>query len=130
MTKQVSILLSIIITCLILTTSIEKNYYTTFSKLPILFDGKIKPLNSFSKSLFQELDLNNKNYSHTELLADLLFDFESFSKLDIFKIKNKNIINNLDLHYKKNNQYSINELMHSIKKKLQYDKLFTKDRLR
>lgn len=117
MIKRINLIIFLILICIILTiNNFKNNYYTNFSKIPILFDGKIRPLNSFSKSLVNELNLNNKSYSHVELLAKLLFDFDNFAKMELFKIKNKDIINNLDLNYNKSNHYCINEITQSIKK--------------
>ncbi|HIH2762636.1 MAG TPA: cytochrome c biogenesis protein [Candidatus Azoamicus sp. MARI] len=104
------------ITIYLLTDISSKNSYENFSRIPILFDGKIRPLNSFSKSIFNDLELKHKEYSHIKLLADLLLNFENFSQLKIFNIKYKNLINNFDLKENKNNYYSFDDIANAIKK--------------
>ncbi|HIH2763267.1 MAG TPA: cytochrome c biogenesis protein [Candidatus Azoamicus sp.] len=115
MNKYIIIIITTII--ILFTTNFQLEHsYTNFSKIPIFFDGKIKPLNSFSKSLFNDLDLKNKNYTNAMLLAELLFNFDNFSKLNIFNIKHKNLINNFDIKENKNNIYSFNDIAYAIKK--------------
>lgn len=115
MNKYIVIIFTIILSYLITEISF-KNNYTNFSKIPILLDGKIRPLNSFSKSLFNELELKNEKYSHIELLSTLFFDFDFFSNLKIFKIYHKNLINNFDLQNNKKDYYTFNEIAHAVKK--------------
>ncbi len=115
MNKYIFILFTVITLYLTINISFN-NSYTNFSKIPILFDGKIRPLNSFSKSIFNDLDLKNEKKTHIELLAYLLFNFDEFSNLKIFRIKHKNLINNFDLKENMKNSYSFNELAQSIKK--------------
>lgn len=118
MNKAYLPLILIILTTLLYLTikSVNKNYYSEFEKIPIFYDGKIKTLDSFSKSIFNELELKDKKKKNIELLADLLLNFEEFSESKILKIKNKNLIKNLDLEENKEYTYSFNEILISVKK--------------
>ncbi|HIH2763596.1 MAG TPA: cytochrome c biogenesis protein [Candidatus Azoamicus sp.] len=115
MSKYATTIIALLTIFFIIIFSIN-NSYNNFSKIPILFDGKIRPINSFSKSIFNELELKNKIYSHEKLLAELLFNFENFSNLKLFKIKYNNIIINFDFEENNNNYYSLNDITTSIKK--------------
>ena len=93
-------------------------------KIPILNEGRIKPLDTFAKKNFLKI---NKNYEYKNLdsiywLSELIFIPNKAYEKEIFKI-NKNLIKILNL--KKKNYFSFNELFEALNQKTkQINKLY------
>lgn len=77
--------------------------YQAFSQLPILADGRIKPLDSFARGhllLFYEKS-SLKELSAIQWLAEALFDPYTSYKRQIFRIRNQDVLKALKLNREK-----------------------------
>lgn len=92
------------------------NKYENFSKIPILNEGRVKPLESFAKSNFSNILVKKKSYSY--YLAQIIFSFEKFSEENLFYIKNSDTLLNMNIKKKRDNLYSFNEIINSIFKNM------------
>lgn len=103
--------------------SFTKNYEVFYS-IPILNDGRIKPLLSFAQTFSYEIYGEKKNYHESIIwLMDVLFDKNKIYNQKIFKINNKDLLINLGLSVNKNFLYSLNELTNAIEKRFDLIKL-------
>jgi ABC-type transport system involved in cytochrome c biogenesis permease subunit len=88
-----------------------------FSELPIINDGRIKPLETFAKNIFMSIHENKYlkyNKSHL-LLFDLLFKHDKFCKKKIFKIRNNEILNFLRVKENNSSLYSFQEISNGLR---------------
>ena len=89
-----------------------------FSQIPILHSGRIKPLSTFAReyllALYEKSSL--PNMSAEQWLAEVLFDPKSSSNRPVFKIRNPEIIDFLNIQKSKKNVYSFNEISKSLDK--------------
>ncbi len=97
-------------TFLFLNIFILKNDTNNFAKIPILNDGRVKTLNCFLKSHLHDI-LNVKLIELPNIFAKIIFDFDIFSDLTLFKIINQNLLLNFDIKLTDNNLYSFNNIM-------------------
>lgn len=88
--------------------------YKNFSELPILNEGRIKPLESFAKSNFQNFFVKDKGKPYSYYMAEIIFNFKNFSNEKIIYIKNSDIIVNLNLNISINNLYSFNDILKGV----------------
>jgi len=93
--------------------------YKNFGNIPILHDGRIKPLSSFAKMSLFNLSKTHKidNLTSIEWLAELFFDPTKSYDRKIFFVNNKNLLMNLDLNYETNSLYSLNQLIDVFQKR-------------
>jgi ABC-type transport system involved in cytochrome c biogenesis permease subunit len=86
--------------------------YTAFRTIPILHEGRIKPLESFARTYL--LAFNGKSalpdMSAIAWLAELLFDPTADYKRDVFNIPNPDVVNALGLAWRDAHHYSFDEL--------------------
>ena len=89
-----------------------------FSQIPILHSGRVKPLSTFAREYLLALhEKSSISYMSAEQwLAEVLFDPKSSSRRPVFKIRNPEIIDLLNLKRVKKNLYSFNELSESLDK--------------
>ena len=89
--------LLIILICLFSLPAIaaEKLNYTYFEQLPILDNGRIKPLGAFAKARLKDFHDNDKNA--TQWLAETLFNPSNASQTKLFIIKSDALKNRLAL---------------------------------
>lgn len=94
--------------------------FTEFGKIPILHEGRIKPINTFArvnllwfyeKSNLKEMDAN-------EWLAELLFDRESAFKRKVFRIRNIDVTKALNIKHNKDHLFSFYEVSYPLKEVL------------
>ena len=87
-----------------------------FSKIPILHSGRVKPLSTFAREYLLVLHEKSSlsDMSAEQWLAEVLFDPQFSSKRPVFKIRNPEIIDLLNLKRNKKNLYSFNELSESL----------------
>lgn len=94
--------------------------YATLSTLPVLHDGRIKPLDSFAriilKSIANKETINNKSAS--QWLLDLLFNPKEDYNNSIFYVNNPELNYILDIAKKPKPYYSFKELLPGIKKNI------------
>lgn len=89
-----------------------------FSQIPILHSGRVKPLSTFAREyllvLYEKSSL--PNMSAEQWLAETVFDPKSASDRLIFKIRNPEIADILNIKKNKKNIYSFNELSKALDK--------------
>lgn len=89
-----------------------------FSQIPILHSGRVKPLSTFAKEyllvLYEKSSL--PDMSAEQWLAEALFDPKTSSDRSIFKIRNPEIIDILNIKKNKKSVYSFNELSKALDK--------------
>ena len=83
-----------------------------FSQIPILHSGRVKPLSTFAREYLLVLHESTSlsNMSAEQWLAETLFEPSSSLNRPLFKIRNPEIIDILDMKKNKKNIYSFNEL--------------------
>jgi len=83
-----------------------------FSKIPILHDGRVKPLDSFAKASMLFICGKTKidDLQPIEWLSELFFDHNRSYDRKIFNITDKNIIVNIGAVINSNNKYSLNDI--------------------
>ncbi|MFN8370450.1 MAG: cytochrome c biogenesis protein CcsA [Bacteriovoracaceae bacterium] len=96
----------------------EKLNFNHFSIIPILAEGRIKPLDTFARvnllGIYQKSQL--KEQSAIEWLAELLFDRDKAFRHRVFKIKNPEVVNALSLEPNDQHIYSFAQLVENFKK--------------
>ncbi len=97
----------------------SRSPYVYFSELPVLHDGRIKPIETLAKSTFSKFLLKTNNFYYSEYIAEIVFNFDSFSKKSVFKIKNYKLLNNINIRSNKNNLYSFNEIFDGLLKNIE-----------
>ena len=86
-----------------------------FAKLPIMHEGRIKPMDSFARALSKTLSGSEKNA--LPWLAESLFNPARAENTPIIKISNPDLINMLDLTRRKNKKYAYKDLSHALASK-------------
>ena len=83
-----------------------------FAQTPILHSGRIKPLSSFAREYLLILHEKSSlpNMSAEQWLIETLFDPQASLNRPLFKIRNPEIIDILNITTNKDNLYSFNEL--------------------
>jgi len=90
--------------------------------LPILHEGRIKPLDTFAKTILQSFSGSEKIISEgvelnsLEWLTKLIFNPQKSYSDNIFKIRNNDVLNTLKLSNKPKSLYNYSELFNSFKK--------------
>ncbi|MCB1551182.1 MAG: cytochrome c biogenesis protein CcsA [Alphaproteobacteria bacterium] len=91
---------------------------TDFKKIPILHDGRIKPLDTFART--ELIRLSGKNHfgdkSAITWLAETLFDPGNASEQKIFKIENENLRHLMGLEERKKPFYAFVEISEGLEK--------------
>lgn len=124
MKKIYYLILIVLIFISVYITTNKYNKHENFSKIPILNEGRVKPLESFAKTNFSSVFTKKKNYSN--YIAKILFSFETFSDENLFYIKNFDVLLNMNINKKKNNLYSFNEIISGIFKNIDLIQSLTK----
>ncbi len=91
--------------------------YNYFARIPVLHEGRIKPLDSFARIWLTSFSGKSsiEGLSAIEWLAELLFNQHKAYFRPVFNIENHDIITALSLEKRKNKNYSFAELSHAIK---------------
>ena len=90
--------------------------YSNFEKIPILHEGRIKPLDSVARIWLKTLYGKEKlpNIHATEWLAELILTPEKAKKRQIFNISNPDVVEAIDIEWKSKHLYSFDELFPAI----------------
>jgi ABC-type transport system involved in cytochrome c biogenesis permease subunit len=96
----------LILLLLIVFTSLAANA-SEFKRILIADQGRIKPLDSFSKTLLLKISGNTKNHNHW--LKEALFEPEKANQREIFRLQNPDLKEALNLETKKK-LFSFNEI--------------------
>jgi ABC-type transport system involved in cytochrome c biogenesis permease subunit len=99
-------------------SSIKDLDYSELSKIPILHEGRIKPLDTFARVhlLIFSGKSSLPNSSAIEWLIELLLDHQNADNQKIFKINNTDMLNALELDKTPSHKYSFNDVEESLTK--------------
>lgn len=97
-----------------------KDSYVNFAQLPILHDGRIKPMETFAKSNFNKFFKKEKSIYYSKYIADIIFDFDSFSKKEILNINNKELLFSIGIKTNYNNIYSFDNIFDALFKNIEF----------
>lgn len=91
---------SILALLILFSTLIHANYSDNFGLIPIMHEGRIKPISTLAKLKLEEASSKSSidNLSSTEWFAELLFRPEKSYSRNIFKIHNDDVKNILGLN--------------------------------
>lgn len=83
-----------------------------FSQIPILHEGRVKPLDSFARALLLAVygKTSLPDMSAASWLAELLFDPEKSYQRRVFNISNPEVLNAVRLEWRSEHIYSFNEI--------------------
>lgn len=87
---------------------------TNFKTIPILEEGRLKPLDSFARAHLKTL--SGQDTQAIEFLAEILFTPHEAITKPVFKIENGNLRHSLSLPERKTFLYSFTELVPGLKK--------------
>ena len=102
-------------------TSVKQSFnFNYFKTIPILHEGRIKPLDTFSRTLLTSIHNKDhlENLTSIEWLAELLFNQHLAYQREIFHITNPDVLNAINLPKKQHKLYSFNEISSAIKNHL------------
>lgn len=110
------VLLALLLLFISLPSYAQEFSYKDFSDLPILHEGRVKPMDSFARIHIQswsgEERFEGKNPSYW--LAKILFDPQSATNTKFFLIKNKNVKEQFGLAGNEQKYYSLQEVLPGI----------------
>ena len=86
-----------------------------FSKIPVMHEGRIKPMDSVARSLHKKLSGNDKQA--ILWLAEALFNPALAENTPVLKIINPNLLNMLELEHHETKLYAYNETSSALAKK-------------
>jgi ABC-type transport system involved in cytochrome c biogenesis permease subunit len=94
--------------------------FENFGKLPILHEGRVKPLDTFARINLLILYEKNKlkGMSAIQWLTEVLFDSENAYSKKIFRIRNKDVTNALSIIHRDSNLFSFYEVSFAVKNNL------------
>lgn len=92
--------------------------YDSFAKIPILDNGRIKPLDTFARSYLEGFYGKESlpELKAIEWLAELIFNPQKAYTRRIFNVPNPSVIDALSLERSKNHRYSYDELSDAMQK--------------
>lgn len=87
--------------------------YDAFSHIPLLHEGRIKPMESFARALIKSMSGDNQTDNATSMkwLAEVLFDPAAASDRPLFIIRSPVLVNVMGLEKRKGERYSYSELL-------------------
>ncbi len=86
--------------------------HSAFAKIPVLHEGRVKPLDTFAATYLETFNSKAK-LAHTkpiEWLAEALMDPEKARRREIFDVPNPKVIDALELERRPGHRYSYDEL--------------------
>lgn len=110
--KYIHTLFCFLVTLLMFSPAYATLNTKNFGALPILHEGRIKPLDTFARISLKQIYGREsfENYSATDWLATSLFDPHTATTQKIFRIENPNIRHALGLTERKRPLYAFNEI--------------------
>ena len=90
--------------------------YDDFKEIPILHEGRVKPLESFARSYLLVFHGKSQlnSLSASEWLAELLFDQESAYQRQLFNISNPDVVHAIGLPWTTKHRYSYKEVSNAL----------------
>lgn len=110
-------IITLFIFVLFTSSSFGKFDYVEFGKIPILHEGRIKPLDTFARVnllMFYEKS-SIKKISAIEWLAELLFDSDTSYRRKVFRIRNKDVTKALNIEHNPEHLFSFYEISTAMK---------------
>jgi ABC-type transport system involved in cytochrome c biogenesis permease subunit len=91
---------------------------TDFATLPVLHEGRLKPLDSFARIYLKRFSgrENLRNISAANWLAVSIFNPAEAANIDIFRINDPQILNLMDLNRRESRLYSLQDLSDGLMK--------------
>lgn len=97
--------------------------YTAFSTIPVLQDGRVKPIDTFARALLLTVngkssiydEVNNQKLTATQWLAELIFNPANSYKRPVFNIPNPQVVQALELEWQQKHRYSFTEITKAIR---------------
>ncbi|MEI7668757.1 MAG: cytochrome c biogenesis protein CcsA [Pseudomonadota bacterium] len=86
--------------------------FDKFAQIPILHEGRIKPIDSFARVMLKKIhgDIKTDNKSAIEWLVGVIFQPENAVQQNIFLIQDKRLISNLAITENEKKLYSFKEV--------------------
>ena len=104
--------------------------HDNFAQIPILHEGRIKPLDSFARFYLTILYGKDQSKDFTAImwLSELLFTPQDAYKRKVFNISNPDVVTAINLPWRKYHKYSFNEVTKALaKQKHNIDLLYKKE---
>lgn len=119
MKKYIYLLIALLMFLNVNTVYSKDMNYSYFLQIPVLHEGRIKPLDSFASSYLLKISGKRhlKNISSAEWFAELLFNQLSAYNRPVFKINNPDVLASINLA-KKGSVFSFIEVSAAIKNNL------------
>ena len=113
---RIFLLLAIFISAFTHSAYAQSLNYKDFSNLPVLHEGRVKPLDSFARVHLKKWtgSDNYKDKSPSEWLAMILFDQQVAMTEPFFQIRDKGVLDQLGLEEKTDKYYALQELLPSL----------------
>ncbi len=91
---------------------------TDFKTLPVLHEGRIKPIDSFARLQLKKLSGSEAPFAEapSATLARLIFNPYDAVRLNVFEIKNKSVLSAFGIAKRKDNLYSYSQLVNGLEK--------------
>lgn len=97
-------------------TAKTKIYSTTaFAQIPILHDGRLKPMDSFARAILKEL--SGSDNGAMEWLLESIFNPAFGEAVPVIKISNPDVLNLLELKKRKSKLFSYREVAAALRQK-------------
>lgn len=112
------LLLILLLLMLPMTAHAEDVYLSAFREIPVLHEGRIKPLESFARAYLIVFSSKSSlpDTPAMDWLAELLFAPERAYQRPTFTISNPDVVNAMGLSWREGHLYSFNELSESFTK--------------
>lgn len=102
--KKILTVLFLVLCCTKIAAAAEPELnYTSFGLLPVLHEGRIKPLDSFARIMLREFSGRDAVRGHgaAEWLAEVLFDPVNAAETPVFEITNPAVREHFSLRQKR-----------------------------
>lgn len=90
--------------------------YTDFREVPVLHEGRIKPLESYARAYLKSFHGRDTidDMDATQWLAETLFDHDKAYDRKLFNISNPDVLHALGMQWRDKHRYSFNETITAI----------------
>lgn len=94
--------------------------YTHFREIPILHDGRVKPIESYARAFLKAFHGKEsvEGLSSVDWLTETLFDQDKAYKRRIFNVANPDVLYAIGLEWREKHRYSFSELAPALDKKM------------
>jgi len=99
---------ALLVLCSLLPFAAQARDYDSFRRLPVLEDGRLKPLDSFAENM--KVRLSGSSKGAVEWLAQTLFDPAAAAAVPVFRLANAHVRAMLELPEQPGKLYSLEQL--------------------